>query len=64
MIIDVKADNMESKKEWSRPDQQIIAFYVAQEAAVEKRNEVGQALEIKFMRSFAVKFSSGLFWNF
>lgn len=55
---------MESKKEWSRPDQQIIAFYVAQEAAVEKRNEVGQALEIKFMRSFADKFSSGLFWNF
>lgn len=31
---------MESKGKWSRPDEEIVAFYVAQEAAVEKRREV------------------------
>jgi len=30
--------NMESTEKWSRPDEEIIAFYVAQEAAVEKRS--------------------------
>lgn len=55
MVIDVKADNMESKKEWSRPDQQIIAFYVAQEAAVEKRNEENNVVPlIKFFSFLCV----------
>jgi len=32
--------NMESKGKWCRPNEEIVAFYVAQEAAVEKRSEV------------------------
>ena len=31
---------MESKGKWSRPDEEIIAFYVPQGAAVVKRSEV------------------------
>lgn len=32
--------NMETKEKWCRPKEEIVAFYVAQEAAVEKRSEV------------------------
>lgn len=46
---------MESKKEWSRPDEKIIAFYVAQEAAVEKRSEGNNVVPlIKFFSFLCV----------
>lgn len=36
--------NMESKAKWSRPEDEIIAFYVAQETAVEKRTGVSRQI--------------------
>ena len=40
--------NMESTEKWRRPDEEIIAFYVAQEAAVEKRSGVSDGWEKKW----------------
>ena len=46
---------MESKAKWSRPADEIIAFYVAQETAVEKRTGVSrQKLSAFFVRFFIV----------
>ena len=36
----------ESNEIWSSPDAEIIAFYIAQEAAVEKRREVSKELNL------------------
>ena len=38
--------NMETKEKWCRPKEEIVAFYVAQEAAVEKRSEVSWQIYI------------------
>ena len=50
---------MESKVKWSRPEDEIIAFYVAQETAVEKRSGVSRRkLSVFFVRIFIILSSS------
>lgn len=42
----------ESNEIWSSPDAEIIAFYIAQEAAVEKRREVSKELNLSLRMLF------------
>jgi len=53
---------METKEKWCRPKEEIVAFYVAQEAAVEKRSEENNVVPlIKFLSFLCVLLGFALF---